>query len=245
MSRSLLPRYDLYLSFTGGPMLRELEQVLGAKRARPLYCSVDPGVYQPTPGPKRWDLGYMGTYSEDRQPTIETMLIEPARHWPTGRFVVAGAQYPTDTVWPENVGRIEHLPPQEHREFYNAQRFTLNVTRAEMLRVGWSPSVRVFEAAACGTPIITRRVARARSIPRAGARDSRRAILVRGAFDIARYGSPRAARDKCAGPRARARRAHGGMPSENLRTIDCRALYNGAVPRPAGRSRERAVGCVI
>jgi spore maturation protein CgeB len=53
------------------------------------------------------------------------------------------------------VKRIEHLPPAEHRRFYNSQRFALNVTRAEMIRAGWSPSVRLFEAAACGVPIIS------------------------------------------------------------------------------------------
>jgi len=48
-----------------------------------------------------------------------------------------------------------HLEPKKHRAFYNAQRFTLNVTRADMIRAGYSPSVRLFEAAACGTPIIS------------------------------------------------------------------------------------------
>jgi spore maturation protein CgeB len=68
---------------------------------------------------------------------------------------VAGPQYPHGIAWPANVTRIEHLPPGDHARFYAAQRFTLNVTRADMVRAGWSPSVRLFEAAACGTPIIS------------------------------------------------------------------------------------------
>jgi spore maturation protein CgeB len=99
----------------------------------------------------------MGTYSDDRQPTVEALLLEPARGWSAGRFALAGPQYPDDLRWPANVDYSAHLPPAEHRAFYNRQRFTLNVTRADMIAAGWSPSVRLFEAAACGTPIVSDR----------------------------------------------------------------------------------------
>ncbi|RJP76965.1 MAG: glycosyltransferase [Candidatus Zixiibacteriota bacterium] len=150
-----IARYDLYLSFTGGPTLERLGREFGSPMARPLYCSVDPEQYFPEETELRWDLGYLGTYSLDRQPAVDRLLTHPARDWLEGRFTVAGPQYPADLDWPANVARIEHLPPPEHRRFYNAQRFTLNVTRADMIRAGWSPSVRLFEAAACGTPIIS------------------------------------------------------------------------------------------
>ncbi|WBY02638.1 glycosyltransferase [Ramlibacter tataouinensis] len=149
--------YDLYLSFTGGPTLQRLEREFGALRARVLYCSVDPQLYYPEPQPAAWDLGYMGTYSDDRQPGVERLLLQPAREWPQGRFVVAGPQYPDGIAWPANCSWRPHLPPAGHRAFYNRQRFTLNITRADMLRAGWSPSVRLFEAAACGTPLISDR----------------------------------------------------------------------------------------
>ena len=156
LDAALLPGYGLYLSFTGGPTLRELESRFGARAARPLYCAADPAVYRPDPSvPHRWDLGYLGTYSPDRQPALQAMLCQPAEAWPEGRFVVAGPQYPDAIAWPAAVERVEHLPPHEHRAFYCAQRFTLNVTRADMLRRGHSPSVRLFEAAACGVPIIS------------------------------------------------------------------------------------------
>jgi spore maturation protein CgeB len=151
----LIPRYQLYLSFTGGLILDYLERNLGSPRARALYCSVDPELYGPQPAEPRWDLGYLGTYSQDRQPLLEQLMFEPAINWPLGRFVVAGPQYPADLKWPENVEHIDHLPPSEHRAFYNAQRFTLNLTRADMVQAGYSPSVRLFEAAACGIAIIT------------------------------------------------------------------------------------------
>jgi spore maturation protein CgeB len=150
-----IPGYDVYLSFTGGPTLDLLERSYGSPAARALYCSVDPALYTPTGEAKRWDLSYLGTYSPDRQPTLERLLLAPARALPQRRFVVAGPQYPADIDWPANVERIEHLPPKEHAAFYSASRFTLNVTRADMIAAGWSPSVRLFEAGACGTPIVS------------------------------------------------------------------------------------------
>jgi spore maturation protein CgeB len=154
---AMIPGYDVYLSFTGGPTLALLEAKYGSPAARALYCSVDAAAYRPLGGALRWDLSYLGTYSPDRQPTLERLLIEPARALPHRRFVVAGPQYPADIAWPVNVDRIEHLPPSEHAAFYSASRFTLNVTRTDMVAAGWSPSVRLFEAAACATPIISDR----------------------------------------------------------------------------------------
>lgn len=155
LSRTLVGRYQLYLSFTGGPILERLEREFGARLARPLYCSADPTIYRPEQVRPRWELGYMGTYSADRQPGLDALLLEVARGWPEARFAVAGPQYPESIRWPGNVERFVHLSPAEHRRFYSAQRFTLNLTRASMVEAGYSPSVRLFEAAACGTPIIS------------------------------------------------------------------------------------------
>jgi spore maturation protein CgeB len=156
LSPDLIGRYDLYLSFTGGPTLGRLERQYGSPRALPLYCSVDPQLYfsdaSRTP---EYDLGYLGTYSDDRQPALDALMLQAARRWPQGRFAVAGPQYPSDIHWPANVHRTEHLPPDQHRAFYAGQRFTLNITRRDMIAAGYSPSVRLFEAAACGTPIIS------------------------------------------------------------------------------------------
>jgi spore maturation protein CgeB len=151
----LIPCFDLYLSFTGGPTLDRLERELGARRALPLFCSCDPALYFPENRAPRWDLGYLGTFSDDRQPGVESLLLEPARRLPDRRFAVAGPAYPPEIAWPANVDRFEHLAPGAHRSFYNRQRYTLNVTRADMRRAGYSPSIRLFEAAACGTPIVS------------------------------------------------------------------------------------------
>lgn len=155
LTADLVPGYDLYLSFTGGSTLDRLERTLGSPRARAFYCLVDENAYAPAHAHRRWALGYLGTWSADRQPVLDALLVEPARQRPQSSFVVAGPQYPDDIPWPGNVERIDHLPPAEHAGFYNAQLATLNVTRADMVRAGWSPSVRLFEAAACGVPVIS------------------------------------------------------------------------------------------
>lgn len=157
LTPDLIPGFDLYLSFTGGPTLDRLERHYGSPAARALYCSVDPEAYRPIACPLRWDLSYLGTYSADRQPGLERLLIEPARQRPDLRFAVAGAQFPADIDWPANVERIAHVPPSDHPAFYAASRYALNLTRADMRAAGWSPSVRLFEAAACGVPIVSDR----------------------------------------------------------------------------------------
>jgi spore maturation protein CgeB len=151
----MIPVFDLYLSFTGGPTLRLLEQRYGARRPGALYCAVDPDLYRPTGAAQHWDLGYLGTYSADRQPALERLLLQVAARLPQCRFVIAGAQFPPNASWPANVEHIEHLPPAAHADFYSSLGWTLNITRADMVRAGYSPSVRLFEATACGVPVIS------------------------------------------------------------------------------------------
>jgi spore maturation protein CgeB len=155
LAPAAIPRFDLYLSFTGGPTLGLLERDLGARRAVAFHCFVDPNLYRPAAMDTRWEVGYLGTFSGDRQPHLEALLLGPARRLPGSRFVVAGSQYPANIAWPQNVERIEHLAPADHPRFYSSQRFALNITRDAMRKSGWSPSVRLFEAAACGVPVIS------------------------------------------------------------------------------------------
>jgi spore maturation protein CgeB len=150
--------FDLVLSQTGGQALRLLRTVLGARRVAPLYGCVDPGVHYPVPpkGPYMGDLSYLGTYAADRQEALELLLLEPARRQPQRRFVISGAQYPLDfACTATNLFFVQHLPPEEHSAFYCSSRLTLNVTRGPLVDLGYCPSGRLFEAAACGTPVLT------------------------------------------------------------------------------------------
>jgi spore maturation protein CgeB len=152
-----IPQFAAYLSFTGGPVLREIEEKFGSPCAVPFYCSVDPELYRPKPVEREFEcaLSYLGTHAKDRQPKLMKFLNETAELMPETRFIVAGAQYPKDTMWAKNVERITHLSPPDHPSFYCSSKFTLNLTRDEMVAAGYSPSVRLFEASACGAAIIS------------------------------------------------------------------------------------------
>jgi spore maturation protein CgeB len=155
ISPGLIPRFDIYLSFSAGPALGLVEDLYGSPLARPLYCSAEALMRPISHVRPRWSLGYLGTYSEDRQPTLYQLLLEPAQRLKDQDFVVAGSKYPKTIIWPANIDFIPHLPPSDHPGFYGAQRFTLNITRSDMRQLGFSPSVRMFEAAASGTPLIS------------------------------------------------------------------------------------------
>jgi spore maturation protein CgeB len=152
-----LSGFDLVLSYSGGRALDEFRSRLGAKSIAPLYGHVDPDAHRPAhPLPHyRSDLSYIGTYSEDRQQALEALLLAPAQLRGDMRFLIAGAQYPQAFPWSQNIYFVRHLPPAEHPAFFCSSRLTLNITRHAMAEMGWCPSGRLFEAAACGAPIIT------------------------------------------------------------------------------------------
>ena len=159
LDAALIPHFSTYLSFTGGPVLRQLEEYFGSPRAVPFYCSVDPDLYKPTPILPEYscDLSYLGTYAEDRQSKLMRLLNGPAKALPAGSFLVAGPQYPPNISWRPNVTRVIHISPRSHPAFYSSSRFTLNLTRQSMIAAGYSPSVRLFEASACGAAILSDR----------------------------------------------------------------------------------------
>ncbi|MBJ6123976.1 CgeB family protein [Microvirga splendida] len=151
--------FDLVLSYTGGRALDRLQSELGARRVAPLYGHVDPDVHYPVKPAGHYvsDLSYLGTYAADRQVALQRLFIDPAGLRPKQRFLIGGAQYPDDFPWQPNIHFVQHLPPPEHPAFFSSSRLTLNITRQAMADMGWCPSGRLFEAAACGTPILSDR----------------------------------------------------------------------------------------
>jgi spore maturation protein CgeB len=152
-----LAGYDLVLSYTGGGALEELRACLGARVVRPLHGHVDPELHHPVQRQQRYqaDLSWLGTYARDRQPQLEELFIQPARRSPQHKFLLGGAQYPEDFPWTRNVFFVQHVPPEQHAAFFSSSRLTLNVTREAMARMGWCPSGRLFEAAACSAAIVS------------------------------------------------------------------------------------------
>lgn len=152
-----LAGYDVVLSYTGGASLIQLQERLGARRTAPLYGSVDPHSHQRVEPVERFraDLSYLGTYAQDRQDGVDRLFLEPARQRADQRFVLGGSQYPVDFPWTANLFYMQHVAPEHHPAFYSSSRLTLNVTRRAMAATGYCPSGRLFEAAACGVPILT------------------------------------------------------------------------------------------
>lgn len=157
LRREQIREFDLYLSFTGGSILERLQKEFGAQLARTLYGCVDPDVYHRVPSRSDFEcsLSYMGTYAADRADKLRSFFVSPAVARPDLQFLLAGSLYPTEWQWPRNVARLEHAAPCDHPALYSSSRMTLNLTRAEMAEAGYCPSGRFFEAAACGTPILT------------------------------------------------------------------------------------------
>ncbi len=149
--------FDLVLSYTGGRALGELGTRLGAKWVAPLYGWVDPESHFPVPPVDRFRaaFSYLGTYAADRQEALAELLLQPARRLPDERFLIGGAQYPEDFPWLPNLFFTQHLEPAQHPAFFCSGRATLNVTRRAMAEYGYCPSGRLFEAAACGVPILS------------------------------------------------------------------------------------------
>jgi spore maturation protein CgeB len=152
-----LGEFDLVLSYTGGGALEKLQSQLGARRVAPLYGHVDPEVHCPVAPMPNYasDLSYLGTYAADRQASLQRFFTDPASLRPEQRFLIGGAQYPVDFPWKPNIHFVRHLPPREHPAFFSSSRLTLNVTRQAMAEMGWCPSGRLFEASACGVPVLS------------------------------------------------------------------------------------------
>jgi spore maturation protein CgeB len=98
---------------------------------------------------KQWELGYVASDTPEERPKIDEFLLEVARRMPRHRFVVAGSICDDNRKWPGNVRRIAPVLNSHQRGYYAQQRFALNLTPAT------SPHSRLFQAVACGTPIIT------------------------------------------------------------------------------------------
>ena len=152
-----LGAFDLVLSYTGGLALQELQSRLGAKFVAPLYGSVDPESHHPVQPLEEYraDLSYLGTYAADRQERLSKLFLEPAARLPQAAFLIGGAQYPESFPWAANISFKRHVPPPQHPAFFCSSRATLNITRAAMARYGFCPSGRLFEAAACGVPLLS------------------------------------------------------------------------------------------
>jgi len=162
-----LPDFDLILSRTGGSSLSALEMDYGARMALPLFPCVDPEQFFRLPArPQlRCELSYVDGYSLEKQVQLESMVIAAAKQRPSWKFLLAGPPRPAGLAWPKrgqggskfpkNVRRVESMTREDRPALYSSSRLTLNLSGKAAAEWGFCPSSQLFEAAACGTPLLT------------------------------------------------------------------------------------------
>jgi spore maturation protein CgeB len=152
-----LADFDLVLSFTGGRALALLREVLGARRVAPLHGGVDPATHRPSPPapPFRGDVSHLGTWAQGRPEGLESLFVGPAARMPERTFVLGGPMYDDSFPWRSNIRYVRHLEPALHPAFFCSSPLTVSVTRADLAPLGHCPSPRLFEAAACGVPVMS------------------------------------------------------------------------------------------
>jgi spore maturation protein CgeB len=154
--RALIPRYHLILLYGGGPPVEAAYARLGARQTLIVYNAVDPDEYFPVrPDPdKACDVLFMGNRMPDREQRVHDLFFRAAQLSPHASFVLGGNGW-GDVHLPANVRWIGHVPTAAHRAWNCSARFVLNINRADMAATGYSPPTRVFEAAGCGTCVVT------------------------------------------------------------------------------------------
>ncbi|HEV7990600.1 MAG TPA: glycosyltransferase [Gemmatimonadaceae bacterium] len=153
---SLIPRYDLVLTYGGGPPVVEAYEALGASECIPIYNALDPTTHHRVPPVPRFaaDLGFLGNRLPDREERVEEFFLGAAARLPGMHFLLGGSGW-ADKAMPPNVHAIGHVYTHEHNAFNCTPRAVLNVNRESMARYGFSPPTRVFEAAGAAACLIT------------------------------------------------------------------------------------------
>jgi spore maturation protein CgeB len=154
--RTLIPRYDLILTYGGGAPVVDSYRQLGARACIPIYNALDPETHHPDGVRPEYlaDLSFLGNRLPDREARVDHFLIEPAYCRPDRSFLLAGNGW-HDKSLPSNVRALGHVFTTDHNSFNCSARIVLNINRDSMARFGFSPATRVFEAAGAGACLLT------------------------------------------------------------------------------------------
>jgi spore maturation protein CgeB len=149
----LVPRYDMILTYGGGPRVVAGYRAFGARDCVPIYNALDPDTHFPESPQARYaaDLAFMGNRLPDREARVYRLFFWPATRLPGRSFLLGGAGW---DAAPSNVRLLGHVPTAEHNAFNSSARLVLNINRDSMARFGFSPPTRVFEAAGAGACLI-------------------------------------------------------------------------------------------
>jgi spore maturation protein CgeB len=153
---ALIPRYDLILTYGGGPPVVADYVALGARNCVPIYNALDTSTHFPVPVDARFraDLAFLGNRLPDREARVEEYFLRAAQLSPDAQFLLGGSGW-TDKPVPANVRKLDHVFTADHNAFNCTPRAVLNISRESMARYGYSPATRVFEAAGAGACLIT------------------------------------------------------------------------------------------
>jgi spore maturation protein CgeB len=154
--RSLIPEYDLVLTYGGGDRVVGRYEAVGAQRCIPIYNALDPDTHHPVAPQRRFaaDLSALVNRLPDREARVEEFFFSAVEALADRRFVLAGAGW-EDRVGQTNLSYLGHLPPRDHNAFNCSTLAVLNITRDSMVRNGFSPATRVFEAAGAGACLLS------------------------------------------------------------------------------------------
>jgi spore maturation protein CgeB len=154
--RSLIPRYDFILTYGGGEPVVKAYEALGARACVPIYNALDPSTHYPVPPEARFagDLGFLGNRMPDREARVEEFFFRAAAAAPEYRFLLGGSGWDGRPM-PANITYVGHVYTRDHNPFNCTPRVILNINRASMVRYGFSPPTRIFEAAGAGACLLT------------------------------------------------------------------------------------------
>jgi spore maturation protein CgeB len=154
--RSLVPRYDLVLTYGGGPRVVDAYRRFGARDCIPVYNALDPTTHHPVPPDPRFacDLAFLGNRLPDREERVKEFLFRAASALPERTFLLGGNGWEAGSL-PANVRPLGHVSTRDHNAFNCTPRAVLNVNRDSMARFGHSPATRLFEAAGAAACLVS------------------------------------------------------------------------------------------
>jgi spore maturation protein CgeB len=159
ITRLNLAGYDAILAY--GDALREIyRHEYGRDRAFTFHEAADVTTFHPRILPVEDDVVWIGNWGdEERTREIHNFLIGSATALPHRRFAVHGVRYPQDGL--DALGRAGidfrgWIPNYRVPEAFSRATMTIHIPRGPYLdRLPGIPTIRPFEALACGIPMIS------------------------------------------------------------------------------------------
>jgi spore maturation protein CgeB len=154
-----LEHYDGVLAF--GNVIRDLYRANGwSSRAWTWHEAADARVFKPVAGePREGDLVWIGNWGDDeRTAELDEFLLEPARALKL-RARIHGVRYPDaarERLAAAGIDYAGWLPNYEAPRVFARYGVTVHVPRRPYVAaLPGIPTIRVFEALACGIPLVS------------------------------------------------------------------------------------------